>query len=89
MMIRKTQLVQVVNNKSDSNYLKGQAFNASYALKKTTTDKTSQLGIFSQLAKFFATDKVEVKRLNQLPINLLHKIYSIDKDSKKSPEKQI
>lgn len=43
--------------------------------------------MFASFVKFFSTDKVEVKRPNQLPIFLLDNVFTIDKKSKKSMEK--
>ena len=57
-------------------YLRGAGFKALYNL--TTNTKTdANKGYFSQFVKYFVTDKVEIKTINQLPVYLLHKEYSM------------
>ena len=58
-------------------FLKGAGFNARYNLT-TNTQATSKSSYFSSFVKYFVTDKVEIKTMNNLPVFLLHKKYNID-----------
>ena len=80
-------LVESKSNNTLENF-KGNAFNARYNLQ-TTTQQGNKSSYFVSFIKFFSTDKVEVKRSNQLPIFLLDYKFAIDKDSKKGIDKQI
>ena len=77
--------MQVVEKKNNPDFLKGQAFNARYHLR-TTTQQNSDNGSFFALGKmfksFFGTEKVEVKRPNQLPIFLLHNKFCLTNQDK-------
>ena len=84
----KTTLVLVENKSNNLETFKGNAFNARYNLQ-TTTQQGNKTNYFASFVKFFSTDKVEVKRSNQLPIFLLDYMFAIDKDSKKGIDRQI
>jgi len=77
-----------VNKNAGQDFLKGQAFNATYHLKQQT-QQSAPINFFAKMMKFFETDKVEVRKLSHLPIVLLDNRFCIDNESKRNVEQQI